>query len=165
MDNVHFYAKDFDASSFLYRAYHALPDLRSKKGHPTGALHGIINMLKKVRLDWPSQIGACVFDPKGPTFRDEIFSDYSNPTVFLTDKRSLNDHEQCNGIGNVTTDSNHKNSIVQHMNDYYVSIIMLTTDYTLLEILLAIMACAAQNGPTSFRPNVSVTLIALFCGD
>ena len=65
-----------DASSFLYRAYHALPDLRSKKGHPTGALHGIVNMLKKVRVDWPSQIGACVFDPKGPTFRDEIFPDY-----------------------------------------------------------------------------------------
>ena len=56
-----------DASSFLYRAYHALPDLRSNEGHPTGALHGIINMLKKIRVDWPSQIGACVFDPKGPT--------------------------------------------------------------------------------------------------
>ena len=65
-----------DASSFLYRAYHALPDLRSKKGHPTGALFGIINMLKKVRVDWPSQIGACVFDPKGPTFRDKIYPDY-----------------------------------------------------------------------------------------
>ena len=65
-----------DASSFLYRAYHALPDLRSNEGHPTGALHGIINMLKKVRVDWPSQIGACVFDPKGRTFREEIYSDY-----------------------------------------------------------------------------------------
>ncbi len=65
-----------DASSFLYRAYHALPDLRNKNDHPTGALYGIINMLKKVRLDWPSTIGACVFDPKGPTFRNEIYSDY-----------------------------------------------------------------------------------------
>ena len=65
-----------DASSFLYRAYHALPDLRSKKGHPTGALYGVINMLKKVRVDWPSQICACVFDPQGPTFRNEIYSNY-----------------------------------------------------------------------------------------
>ena len=78
-----------DASSFLYRAYHALPDLRSKKGHPTGALYGIINMLKKVRLDWPSQIGACVFDPKGPTFRDKIFSDYKATRSSMPEDLSL----------------------------------------------------------------------------
>ncbi len=65
-----------DASSFLYRAFHALPDLRSKSGFPTGALTGMINMLRRVQAEWPSRYVACVFDPKGPTFRDEIYSQY-----------------------------------------------------------------------------------------
>ena len=65
-----------DASSFLYRAFHALPDLRSRSGHPTGAITGMVNMLRRVQDEWPSQYAACVFDPKGPTFRDAIYSDY-----------------------------------------------------------------------------------------
>jgi DNA polymerase I len=65
-----------DASSFLYRAFHALPDLRAKSGAPTGALTGMINMLRRVQAEWPSRYVACVFDPKGPTFRDEIYSEY-----------------------------------------------------------------------------------------
>ena len=65
-----------DASSFLYRAYHALPDLRTKSGLPTGALTGMVNMLRRVRNDWPACYAACVFDPKGPTFRDQIYPQY-----------------------------------------------------------------------------------------
>jgi DNA polymerase-1 len=65
-----------DASSFLYRAFHALPDLRSRSGHPTGAITGMVNMLRRVQEEWPSQYAACVFDPKGPTFRDAIYADY-----------------------------------------------------------------------------------------
>ncbi len=65
-----------DASSFLYRAFHALPDLRTRSGLPTGALTGMVNMLRRVRAEWPSAYVACVFDPKGPTFRDEIYADY-----------------------------------------------------------------------------------------
>ena len=65
-----------DASSFLYRAFHALPDLRSRAGHPTGAITGMVNMLRRVQDEWPSQYAACVFDPKGPTFRDAIYADY-----------------------------------------------------------------------------------------
>lgn len=65
-----------DASSFLYRAFHALPDLRTRNGLPTGALTGMVNMLRRVRSEWPSAYVACVFDPKGPTFRDEIYSEY-----------------------------------------------------------------------------------------
>jgi DNA polymerase I len=65
-----------DASSFLYRAFHALPDLRAKSGAPTGALTGMINMLRRVQAEWPSRYVACVFDPKGPTFRDEIYPEY-----------------------------------------------------------------------------------------
>ena len=53
-----------DASSFLYRAYHAMPDLRNKKDFPTGAITGMINMLRKTREEWPAEIGLCVFDPK-----------------------------------------------------------------------------------------------------
>ena len=65
-----------DASGFLYRAFHALPDLRTRDGTPTGALTGMINMLRRVQADFPSRYAACVFDPRGPTFREEIYPDY-----------------------------------------------------------------------------------------
>jgi len=65
-----------DGSSFLYRAFHALPDLRTRSGLPTGALTGMVNMLRRVRTEWPARYIACVFDPKGPTFRDAIYADY-----------------------------------------------------------------------------------------
>ena len=65
-----------DASSFLYRAFHALPDLRSKSGHPTGAITGMVTMLRRVQQEWPADYVACVFDPKGPTFRDSLYPQY-----------------------------------------------------------------------------------------
>jgi DNA polymerase-1 len=65
-----------DGSSFLYRAFHALPDLRTRSGLPTGALTGMVNMLRRVRTEWPARYVACVFDPKGPTFRDAIYAQY-----------------------------------------------------------------------------------------
>ncbi len=65
-----------DGSSYLYRAFHALPDLRNPEGFPTGALYGVINMLKKLRKDFPSAYAACVFDAKGKTFRDDWYPEY-----------------------------------------------------------------------------------------
>ena len=65
-----------DGSSYLYRAFHALPDLRSADGFPTGAMHGVIAMLRKLRKDYPSAYAACVFDAKGKTFRDDWYPDY-----------------------------------------------------------------------------------------
>ncbi|KAF0103268.1 MAG: DNA polymerase I [bacterium] len=65
-----------DGSSYLYRAFHALPDLRSADGFPTGAMHGVIAMLRKLRRDYPSAYAACVFDAKGKTFRDDWYPDY-----------------------------------------------------------------------------------------
>jgi len=65
-----------DASSYLYRAFHALPEFRSPSGEPTGAILGVINMLRKLKQDFPSDYIACVFDPKGKTFRDEIYPEY-----------------------------------------------------------------------------------------
>ncbi len=65
-----------DGSSYLYRAFHALPDLRSPEGAPTGALYGVINMLKRLRRDYPSAYAACVFDAKGKTFRDDWYPEY-----------------------------------------------------------------------------------------
>ena len=59
-----------DGSSYLYRAYHALPDLRNGEGFPTGAIYGIVNMLRKLRSDYPAKYSACIFDAKGKTFRD-----------------------------------------------------------------------------------------------
>jgi DNA polymerase I len=65
-----------DGSSYLYRAYHALPDLRSADGFPTGAIHGMVAMLKRLHDQFPSALAACVFDAKGPTFRDGLYADY-----------------------------------------------------------------------------------------
>ncbi|MDY7576077.1 DNA polymerase I [Actimicrobium sp. CCI2.3] len=65
-----------DGSSYLYRAFHALPDLRNKEGAPTGALYGIINMLRRLRSDFPAAYIACVFDAKGKTFRDDLYAEY-----------------------------------------------------------------------------------------
>ncbi|MDA9689835.1 DNA polymerase I [Betaproteobacteria bacterium] len=78
-----------DASSFLYRAYHAMPDLRNKKDFPTGAITGMINMLRKTREEWPADIGLCVFDPKGPTFREEVYSAYKANRSKMPDDLSI----------------------------------------------------------------------------
>jgi DNA polymerase-1 len=65
-----------DGSSYLYRAFHALPDLRTTRGEPTGAIRGFISMLKLLREQVPADYLACVFDAKGKTFRDEIYPEY-----------------------------------------------------------------------------------------
>ena len=65
-----------DGSSYLYRAFHAMPDLRNPKGEPTGAIYGMINMLRRLRSEIPTSHIACVFDAKGPTFRDEWYPQY-----------------------------------------------------------------------------------------
>ncbi|MFA5081611.1 MAG: DNA polymerase I, partial [Hydrogenophilaceae bacterium] len=65
-----------DGSSYLYRAFHALPDLRNRDGFPTGAIYGVINMLRRLHKDNPAAYVACVFDAKGKTFRDDIYPDY-----------------------------------------------------------------------------------------
>ena len=65
-----------DAPSYLYRAFHALPEFRSPAGEPTGAILGVVNMLRKLKQDFPSDYIAAVFDPKGRTFRDEIYPQY-----------------------------------------------------------------------------------------
>jgi DNA polymerase I len=65
-----------DGSSYLYRAYHALPDLRGPGGVPTGAVHGMVAMMKRLREQFPSEHAACVFDAKGKTFRDDWYPEY-----------------------------------------------------------------------------------------
>ena len=65
-----------DGSSFLYRAFHAMPDLRNREGLPTGAIYGVLNMLRKLRHDYPADYSLCVFDAKGKTFRDDWYPEY-----------------------------------------------------------------------------------------
>ena len=65
-----------DASSYLYRAYHALPPLANSTGQPTGAVYGVVSMLRKLIADYrPAHVGV-VFDAKGPTFRSELYAEY-----------------------------------------------------------------------------------------
>ncbi len=69
-----------DGSSYLYRAFHAMPDLRAVPGDPasspTGAIRGMINMLQALKKEVPADYAVCVFDASGPTFRDDIYADY-----------------------------------------------------------------------------------------
>ena len=65
-----------DGSSYLYRAYHALPPLTTSKNQPTGAIKGVISMIKKVLIDHPDSPLAVVFDAKGKTFRHDMYSEY-----------------------------------------------------------------------------------------
>ncbi|MBI2960952.1 MAG: DNA polymerase I [Betaproteobacteria bacterium] len=65
-----------DGSSYLYRAFHALPDLRNAAGEPTGALFGVLNMLRRLQADYKADYLACVFDAKGKTFRDDLYPQY-----------------------------------------------------------------------------------------
>ena len=65
-----------DGSSYLYRAFHALPDLRNSAGEPTGAIYGVLNMLRRLLADYKADYLACVFDARGKTFRDEMYAQY-----------------------------------------------------------------------------------------
>ena len=65
-----------DGSSYLYRAFHALPPLSTSRGEPTGAVHGVLNMLNKLLRDYPGTPVAVVFDAPGKTFRDDLYAEY-----------------------------------------------------------------------------------------
>ena len=65
-----------DGSSYLYRAFHALPDLRNTAGEPTGAVYGVISMLRRLAADYKADYLAVVFDAKGKTFRDDWYPAY-----------------------------------------------------------------------------------------
>ncbi len=65
-----------DGSSYLYRAFHALPELQSPRGEPTGAIYGVLNMLRRLSADHKAEARACVFDARGPTFRDAQYPEY-----------------------------------------------------------------------------------------
>ncbi len=67
-----------DGSSYLYRAYHAFPPLTNSAGEPTGAMYGVLNMLKSLLVQYSPTHVAVVFDAKGKTFRDELFEHYKS---------------------------------------------------------------------------------------
>ena len=76
-----------DGSSYLYRAFHALPPLSNKQGEPTGAVHGVLNMLNKLLREQQPERIAVVFDAPGKTFRDEMFEESQANRLQLPDDR------------------------------------------------------------------------------
>jgi DNA polymerase-1 len=74
-----------DGSSYLYRAFHAMPDLRNSKNEPVGAIQGVLNMLRRLHKDYPAEYSACVFDAKGKTFRDDIYPEYKANRASMPD--------------------------------------------------------------------------------
>ncbi len=78
-----------DASSYLYRAFHALPPLVTSKGQPTGAVYGVINMVRKLLADYDPDYVALVFDAKGKTFRDDIYPEYKAHRPGMPDDLSI----------------------------------------------------------------------------
>ncbi|MGZ8263693.1 MAG: DNA polymerase I [Burkholderiales bacterium] len=78
-----------DGSSYLYRAFHALPDLRNTRGEPTGAVYGVLNMLRKLHKDTRADYSAVVFDAKGKTFRDDVYPEYKANREAMPDELSF----------------------------------------------------------------------------
>jgi len=78
-----------DGSSYLYRAFHAMPPLTTASGQPTGAIYGVVNMLRRLVADYQPETMVVVFDAKGKTFRDEIYKEYkANRPSMPDDMRS-----------------------------------------------------------------------------
>ena len=77
-----------DGSSYLYRAFHALPELKSPQGEPTGAIYGVLNMLRRLAADYEAQARAVVFDAKGRTFRDDQYPEYKAHRAPMPDELS-----------------------------------------------------------------------------
>ena len=75
-----------DGSSYLYRAYHALPKLTSSRGEATGAIHGVLNMINKLVAEETTEHFVVIFDAPGKTFRDELFNEYkaNSPPIQMT---------------------------------------------------------------------------------
>jgi DNA polymerase-1 len=87
-----------DGSSYLYRAFHALPDLRNRQGEPTGAIYGVLNMLRKLHKDVRADYSACVFDAKGRTFRDDLYAEYKANRPPMPDDLSQQTQPLCEAI-------------------------------------------------------------------
>ena len=78
-----------DGSAYLYRAFHAMPPLTNAKGQPTGAIYGVVNMLRRLMADYQPTIMVVIFDASGKTFRDEIYTEYkANRASMPDDMRS-----------------------------------------------------------------------------
>ena len=78
-----------DGSSYLYRAFHAMPSLTNSKGQPTGAAYGMTNMLKRLESEVQPELAAVIFDAKGKTFRDDLYPEYkANRAPMPTDLRA-----------------------------------------------------------------------------
>ena len=71
-----------DGSSYLYRAFHVYSDF-SHKGHPTGVIYGVLNMLRSTHKKYPSDYSVCIFDAKGKTFRNDMNNEYINSLVIF----------------------------------------------------------------------------------
>jgi DNA polymerase-1 len=78
-----------DGSSYLYRAFHALPDLRTSRGEPTGAIRGVISMLRRLVEDGKPDQFAVVFDAPGKTFRDDWYPQYKATRAAMPDDLAL----------------------------------------------------------------------------
>src|SRR6185312_9044994 len=77
-----------DGSSYLYRAFHALPDLRTSKGEPTGAIRGVVSMLRRLVLEEQPDYFAVIFDAPGKTFREDWYPEYkANRAIMPEDLR------------------------------------------------------------------------------
>ncbi|MGY8816868.1 MAG: 5'-3' exonuclease, partial [Pseudomonadales bacterium] len=78
-----------DGSSYLYRAFHALPPLVTSSGHPTGAVKGVIAMMRRMMKDFPDSPIVVIFDAKGKTFRDDLYVEYKSHRPSMPDDLRL----------------------------------------------------------------------------
>jgi len=90
-----------DGSSYLYRAFHALPELKNARGEPTGAIYGVLNMLRRLAADYKAQARACVFDASGKTFRDEVYPAYKATRTAMPEDLAAQVEPLCKAVEDI----------------------------------------------------------------
>src|SRR3990167_602693 len=133
-----------DGSSYLYRAFHALPALANSKGMPTGAVYGVVNMLKRLLNDYHPEYMAVIFDAKGKTFRDELYSDYKATRKVMPDEliqqiKPIHDIIQALGIPLIMVEGVEADDVIGTLTkitrQYDINILISTGDKDLAQLV------------------------------
>lgn len=133
-----------DGSSYLFRAFHALPPLTNSKGQPTGAAYGVINMLKSLINEYQPEHIAVVFDPKGKTFRDELYPEYKAnrppmPNDLAVQIKPLHDVIKAMGLPLIIVDGVEADDVIgtlaKHATEHGLQTIISTGDKDMAQLV------------------------------
>jgi len=133
-----------DGSSYLYRAYHAMPQLANSHGEPTGAVYGVINMIRKLISDYDTEYFAVIFDAKGKNFRHELYPEYKAtrppmPNELIQQIKPLHDVIQAMGLPLLVVDGVEADDVIatlaRHAENSGMRVLISTGDKDLTQLV------------------------------